>query len=41
MNSFDIALANLVEQAIKEAAVDCRLNKNANIVNDDDEIVCM
>ena len=29
------------EQAIKEAAVDCRLNKNANIVNDDDEIVCM
>lgn len=29
------------EQAIKEAAVDCRLNKNANIVDDEDEIVCM
>jgi hypothetical protein len=29
------------EQAIKEAAVDCRLNKYANIVDSDDEITCM
>ena len=29
------------EQAIKEAAVDCRLNKYANIVEDEDEIKCM
>lgn len=29
------------EQAIKEAAVDCRLNKNANIIDDDNEITCM
>jgi len=29
------------ETAIKEAAVDCRLNKYANIVNDEDDIQCM
>lgn len=29
------------EQAIKEAAVDCRLNKFANIINDEDNIKCV
>lgn len=36
-------IIKLFEKAIKEAAVDCRLNKYANVVDEDDEdeIVCM
>ena len=34
-------IINQFEKALKESAVDCRLNKNANVYKNEEKLICM